>query len=275
MSNLLQNGTGETVGDSLASSSPIYMSGNVWFVSSLTGTDAAGTAGKNKEKPLATLNQAVTNAAGGDLIVLLTGHTETRTTAIAITKSLTIVGIGTTSGKPSVQLKNNSAAASLLTFTTADIECEIRNVYFPAQVQSCSATKISNTQGCLRFDGCYFEANAFDTAAVITMPTAGTESKFEFVNSTMVSTGTSITSQPLVGITASALTCHARFDGAIFDDGTYGWSGDYALSVTMSGSACCLRGVGISQLRGAAVNLGIVRVWWQVSTSSGGARVNI
>lgn len=275
MSNFWPNGTGESVGDDLASSTPLYTSGAIWYVLSTTGIDAASPAGKNKEKPLATLNQAVTNAASGDIIVLLTGHTETRTAAMTISKSLTIVGCGTTSSKPSPQLLNNSAAASMWTVNTAGIYVEVRNVYFPAQVQSNSATKISNGQGNLRFVGCYFEANAFDTAAVITIPATGTESTFGFISSTMISTGTSTTSQPLVGISGTSHTAHVRLDGAIFSDGTYGWSGDSAATITAAGSTESIRGIGVSLLLGATLALPATRTFVTVSTATGGGRVVI
>ena len=46
---------------------------------SATGSDAASPAGKDRIKPLATLAQACTNAATGDIIVCLAGHAETLT----------------------------------------------------------------------------------------------------------------------------------------------------------------------------------------------------
>lgn len=266
------NGFGETTGDALASTLPFYQAfGNdVWFVCSLNGTDGASPAGKNKEKPLATLGQANTNAASGDIIVLLTGHTETFTAALTITKSLTIIGCGTTSGKPSPQLKNNSAAASMVTLATANIDVEFRNVYFPAQVQSNSATKFNYTAGSLRMEGCYCEASGNDTAAVITLPTSGIE-RFDFINSTMVSTGSSTSSQPLRGISGTSITGHVRLDGAVFDDGTYGWSGDTALLISQ-GSTGGVRGTGVSLLRGASIAISN-RSWVQVGTATGGGRV--
>lgn len=275
MSNFWPNGVGESVGDDLASSTPLYTSGSIWYVQSTTGTDAASPAGKNKEKPLATLNQANTNAASGDIVVLLSAHTETRTSAITITKSLTIVGAGTSGGKPSPQLKNNAAAASLFVINTAGIYVEFRNIYFPAQVQSCSSTKINNGQGNLRFVGCYFEANVFDTAAVITIPATGTESTFGFIDSTMISTGVSTGSQPLVGISGTSHTAHIRLDGSTFSDGTYGWSGDSAVTITAAGSTESIRGIGVSLLLGATLALPATRTWIQVGTATGGGRVTI
>lgn len=275
MSNYKPNGIGETVGDDMATSSPIYMSGNVWFVQSTTGTDAASPAGKNKSEPLDTLSQALTNAVSGDIIALLSAHTETRTSTFTITKSLTIVGCGTTSSKPAPQLINNSAAGSLVTINTSGIYVEFRNIYFPAQTQSCSATKISIGQGNVRFVGCYFEANVFDTAAIVTLPTTGTESEVAFENCTFVSTGTSSSSQPLGAIAGTSITAHVRLDGTTFSNGTYGWSGASCVTITGAGSTETVKGVGVSLLLGATLTLPANRSWVVAGTTTGEAGVVI
>jgi hypothetical protein len=271
----MPNGIGETVGDDMATSSPIYMSGNVWFVQSTTGTDAASPAGKTKAEPLDTLNQANTNAVSGDIIALLSAHTETRTSAITITKSLTIVGVGTTSSKPAPQLINNSAAASLFAINTAGIYVEFRNIYFPAQTQSCSATKISIGQGNVRFVGCYFEADVLDAAAVVTLPTTGTESEVDFIGCTFISTGSSSSSQPLSAITGTAITAHVRLDGTTFSNGTYGWSGASAVTITGAGSTETVKGVDVNLLLGATITLPSSRSWVKTGTMTGDSRIVI
>ena len=275
MSNFYAGGVGETVGDDMATSEAIYASGNIWYVQSTTGADAASPAGRMKNEPLATLNQANTSAASGDLVYLLSAHTETRTSAITITKSLTIVGVGTTSSKPAPQLLNNSAAASLFTINTAGIFVEFRNIYFPAQVQSNSATKFSIGQGNVKFTGCYFEANVFDTAAIITLPTTGTESKVELIGCTFISTGTSITSQPLIAVSGSSITAHVVLDGTTFSNGTYGWSDGSALTITGAGSTETVRGIGVNRLLGATITLPSARAWVRDGTVTGGGRIII
>ena len=275
MGNFLPNGIGETVGDDLSTSEPIYMSGNVWFVQSTTGTDAASPAGKNKAEPLDTLNQAITNAVSGDMIALLSAHTETRTSTFTITKSLTIVGCGTTSAKPAPQLLNNSAAGSLFTINTSGIYVEFRNIYFPAQVQSNSATKFSIGQGNVRFVGCYFEANVFDTAAIVTLPTTGTESEVFFDGCTFISTGASSSSQPLAAIAGTAITGHVRLDGTTFSNGSYGWSGASAVTITGAGSTETVKGVGVNLLLGATLTLPTARSWVRTGTVTGDSRVVI
>lgn len=272
MSVALSNGLGETVGDTLASAAPLQLAGNVWFVSSLTGTDAVGTAGQNKEKPLATLNQAVTNAASGDLICLLTGHTETRTSAIAISKTLRIVGIGTTSGKPSVQLKNNQAAGALFTLS-GNVSVEFRNVYFPSPMQACSATLI--TAGALHqnFIGCYFEGDGNVDDSIINLNTSTTGSRFSMVNCTMVSTSTTIATQPVTGVKATAFPSSVWLDGCVFDDGTVGWTNDYVWDTSGSAFGIEFFAQSLSLLRGAAIKLNSSLATINAQTVSGGARV--
>jgi hypothetical protein len=268
----LTNGLGESVGDTLASAAPLQLSGNVWFVSSLTGTDASGTAGQNKEKPLATLAQAVTNASSGDMICLLTGHTETRTSAIAISKSLRIVGIGTTSGKPSVQLKNNQAAAALLTLS-GSVSVEFRNIYFPTQTQACSATLITAGSLHQNFIGCYFEGDDNVNDSIINLNTSTTGSRFSMVNCTMVSTSTTITTQPVTGVKATLFPSAVWLDGCVFDDGTVGWSGDYVWDTSSSAFGIEFFAQNLSLLRGAAIKLNSSLATVNVQTVSGGARV--
>ena len=105
MSNFLQNGCGESTGDELCTSRPLLLptSNSVWYVNSATGTDAVSPAGKNREKPLATLAQAITNAQANDIIVLMDGHAESTTSFMTLsTAGVKIVGAGSSGGIPTV-----------------------------------------------------------------------------------------------------------------------------------------------------------------------------
>ncbi|MEY4931756.1 MAG: hypothetical protein RLZZ403_76, partial [Pseudomonadota bacterium] len=96
------NGIGGSTGDSLALAKPLMMSGSVWYVDSATGTDAAGSAGKDRSKPLATLATAVSNASDDDIIVFFDGHEETLTSAQTLGKRLSLIGEGSDAGVPTV-----------------------------------------------------------------------------------------------------------------------------------------------------------------------------
>lgn len=263
------NGLGESLGgDSLASQKPIITSGNIWWVNSVTGTDAGGTAGQDREKPLATLGQANTNATDGDIIVLQSGHSETLTSALSL-KGVTVVGIGTTSGKPAAQIKINAAAATCVQFTTTG--GELRNIYFPAAVQSDTNTngKVRlTTANCIVY-GCYIESSANDQLPALSIDS--NSSRVE--NCTIVSTATSTATRPLRGIWTSGAVSDLVLIGNIFDDGTVGYaSGACDIS---AGTVTRLKAYGNSFLRGADLAVASASTGYFVpSTQSGGPRVS-
>jgi hypothetical protein len=247
MPKIYQNGLGESQGgDVLCTQLPLFSSGNVWWVNSATGTDAGGTAGQDRERPLATLVQANTNASDYDLVVLESGHTETLVAALSL-KALTIVGVGTTSGKPAAQIKINAAAASMLVFSGAAVG-ELRNIYFPASVQANTTAngKIrQSTSGHLLISGCYFELSANDQLPGISIDTGSTIVE----NCTFVSTATAIASRPLKAIGSTGAVSDVRIVGSVFDSGTVGFS---TAAIDLSTAAVTrLRAFSNSFLRGA------------------------
>jgi len=179
-------------GDFLDTCKPLQTSGNVWYVSSLIGTDAVAPAGQNREKPLATLAQAVTNALDEDIIVFLQGHTQTLTAVQTLAKSLTLIGEGTVSDKPAVSFVMNAAATSLFNATTAGVE--FRNLYFPQNLQANASPKVAftgtGTDGLVR--GCYFDCGPTDTGTAISIGTA----RCRVENTTLISTATTRAAQP-------------------------------------------------------------------------------
>lgn len=263
------NGLGETVGgDVLASQTPVLTSGNIWWVNSATGSDAAGTAGQDRERPLATIGQANTNASDGDVIVLQSGHTETLSSALSL-KAVLLVGIGTSSGKPAAQLKIDNAGASCVQF--AATAGEIRNVYFPASVQSNTSGngKVRFTcTGMATISGCYFESSANDQ-----LPALSIDSSPAYVeNCTFVSTATSIATRPTRGVYISGAIADLRLVGNTFDSGTVGFS-SVALDLS-AGTITRLRAHSNSFLRGADASIASASVGYFVpSTTSGAVKV--
>ncbi len=271
--NVYPTGIGETAGDTLITSGPLTLSGSVWYVSSATGTDAASPAGKSREKPLATLAQAITNSSNDDVVVLLADHDETVTGAISVGKRLTIVGSGTNAGKPSAKVTMNAAAASLFNITTTNVW--FRNVYFPANAQTNVATKFAYTgESMTRFTGCYFECGATDTAAIL--GTTAITSFSKLTDCTFVSTATVYTARPYAAIEAVD-AADWEMSGCVFDGGTVGFSGagvNDGAAVLMSGTVARMYWTNISLLRGADIVLPSTATGFvQVLTSTGSARV--
>jgi hypothetical protein len=267
------NGAGESQGgDVLCTQSPLFVGGNVWWVNSATGVDAGGTAGQDREKPLATLGQAVTNSANGDVIYLQSGHTETLTVAQNI-GIRSVVGVGTTSGKPSVQMKINAAAAGCL--TAGGQGCEIKNIYFPAAVQSdttAAAGKvwIPSTPNVLIY-GCYFESSGLDQLAALQIDVSSNGVSVE--KCTFVSTATAVATRPTRGLYVSGAVSDLSVISCVFDDGTVGYS---SKACDLSGGTITrLKAHSNSTLRGADVSIASASTGYFIpSTRSGGGAVN-
>lgn len=266
------NGLGETLGgDTILGQKPLWVGSSVWWVNSATGTDAGGSAGQDREKPLATLAQALTNSGNADIIILQSGHSETLTANQNI-GIRTIMGVGTTSGKPAAQLKINSANATLLTMSGSG--GQLRNIYFPAAVQSNSSVtgkiQVPASTNCLIY-GCYFECGANDQMDAVQAIVSSTSLRIE--NCTFVSTATSTATRPTNGLHLTGAITDVMVINNTFDDGTVGFSGKAAdLS---GGTITRLHASGNSLLRGADVVIGSASTgFFGTGTLSGGGGVS-
>lgn len=272
MSIIYGNGIGDTLGDQLATCRPLYTSGSVWYVSSAIGVDAGSPAGKNREKPLATLAQAITNAADNDIISLLSGHTETTTAGYTVNKKLTIVGSGSSGGKPTVKLNMNLVAGTLMTVSATNVE--LRNIWFPTSA-SVNSNRIVVSAALFRMKGCYVECGPNDNHGVSLA--AGADSA-RFVNSTFISVATSITLQALGGLQLAATVNDLELDGMVFSSGTVGFSnGGVSYAFNSNGATINrLKAENVSLLLGADVNLSGVGTsgFFNSQLVTGGSRVD-
>ena len=268
----LPNGIGDTLGDVLVTASPLEVNGNVWYVHYGTGTDAVSPAGQNRQAPLKTLGQANTNAANGDIIVLMDGHAETFTSAVTISKRLTIVGAGSSGGQPTVVLTNNQAAGYLLSITSTTV-VQLRNIKFAAQAQACSVATINfDGTGLFIVAGCYFECGQYDDAFKIII----NDGSIFIKNTTFISTATSIATQPKGAVATETEDTALEtifLEGVVIDGGTYGWSNYHALDFSKQ-AADMVVGEGVSLLRGSDVKLSAASLgYFGASTQTGGVRI--
>jgi hypothetical protein len=90
---------------------PMIHTGNTWFVDSATGTDDVSPRGLNEMAPLATLAQAIANAADGDFIVLADTHDED-IDDVALDIKVFIMGSGESGGVPMAKLRANYTGSS-------------------------------------------------------------------------------------------------------------------------------------------------------------------
>ena len=268
MANIYPNGGGGTTGDIWATCKPLYASGAIWYVQSTTGTDAASPAGRNREKPLATIAQAITNASDNDIIVCLQAHTETKVATFAVSKKLTIVGEGSVAGVPAVTLICGFVGA-LFTITSPNVE--LRNLKLPASSVANSTARILNNQTDFVMDGCYIECSGNDTAAALSLASGADRARIR--NTTFISTATSSAAQPESAIKVTAAIADLELDGLVLSAGTVGFSNYFALDASAA-AVTRIRANSVSLLLGADVNLNAATTGrFNVQTSTGGSRI--
>jgi len=267
----LPNGLGDyPTSDSLGMASPLQVSGNVWYVDSVSGTDAVSPAGLNAARPLATLAQAITNAADHDIILLADAHTEALTSAVTVSKRVTIIGAASAAGIPTAKLyRTGGASVNLLTLTVDGIQ--LRNIRFPATATSAVATaRINCASTRMRMVGCYVECGEFDTGQALNFA-IGSDYP-EIRNCTFINV--SATDQPESAIKSSAGLNGFRMFSTTVDGGAEGFSNFYA--VDLSAAAVTRAEIeGLSLLNGADMKLHASSTGWvHVELATGGSRVD-
>lgn len=278
---LYPNGLGELTGDSLVTSTaPLYLSGAVWWVLSTIGIDAAGAAGQDRERPLATLQQALANASDGDIIVLRDGHVQTVTVAIALTKSITVVAGGrSAAGLPTVMFTLNAPNASLFTVNTIS-GVELRNILFAENQQTNANTSgkidIGINAPNTRLIGCYFRCGAADVNQPAVGLSASSETGNRFDAVTFISTATGAT-RPATGIGGSLASIGTEIFNCVFDDGTVGWGpilGIAPAACLLANTLSSVRILGAQLRNNATIFLGAAAVGYVgVSQATGAAKV--
>lgn len=271
MAIFLPNGLGDFVeGDTLGASIPLQCSGNIWFVDSETGTDAVAPAGLNASKPLQSLAQAVTNAAAGDIIVLLSTHLEQLTSAVTINKSLTILGAENDDG-PSARLqRTGGASVNLLTITADGVE--LRNLAFPETLTSAVATaRIAIAAEGVRIIGCQIESGARDTGPAVSLG-AGTCDNFEARNCVFESVSETTAPESMVKTAGAVAGFNMR--ACTFIGGSSGFSNPYALDLSAA-AITRLRIESLGLTFGADVKIHASSTGYvQTESATGSARVD-
>lgn len=265
------NGLGGTLGAQLATCKPLEVSGSVWYVHYGTGTDAASPRGKDRQNPLKTLAQAITNATAGDIVVLLSGHAETLTAVLTISKQLYIVGEGTSSGLPAVTFTTDAATAD--TFAVTQAGTELWNILFPENTQDNNGNgKVEVTAAGVRIRGCYFQQGRHDLLPAITLGAGA--SNCRLVDTTVISTGTTASGLPAYGIRVTAAISDLETENLILSDGVAGFTNP---SWDSSGFAVTrMRQLNLSLLLGAdmALNATNAGSWLNPQLQTGGGRID-
>ncbi len=259
-------GLNQALGDELVTCAPLINTASVYFVHYGTGDDANG--GEDQHDPFKTLGHAVGLVATGDTVVLLDGHEETITDALAVTPhGVNIVGAGSSGGIPTVILTMDRASGYMLEL--AGEACRIGNVRFAPAAQTGPTGLVTITANGCEVRGCYFSVDEKVSSGALVVAGEGTES-FRCEECTFLSAATSNATRPPSGlvINAAPYTC---VKDCVFDGGTNGFEnyGIYEI-----GGSQAIQFMRISLLRGADILLADTTTGYvSVSTSTQTANV--
>jgi len=260
------SGIGGTSGASLATASPLLTSGYVWYVSSSIGVNGSSPAGRERNKPIATLAQAITNASAGDTIVFLSGHSETLGAGQTIgTAGLTLVGEGTGSSRPKF---TRNVDAVLFDITAAGVWLD--NLYFVESALASTAARVKTNSANTRLTNCYLESGANDTGPAFNTVTGA--SQVGVLGTTFISVAPLLTAQPASAITITNAITDLELDTVIFDGGTSGWSNPFAFVGT--GAITRLRALDVDLLKDSDMTFATgTSGYLAVRNTSGSAKV--
>lgn len=134
--------------------------GNIFYVDSAVGTDAAGY-GTSPDAPFDTIDYAIGNCVAnqGDVILVLPGHAESIAAAAGIdadVAGVSIIGLGSGNNRPTI---------TFITATTADIDIDaanvtIKNLRFVGNIAALAAPIDVNAAGFTMEDCDFFVAAA-------------------------------------------------------------------------------------------------------------------
>lgn len=260
---MFPNGLGGSLGSRLATCKPLLVSGSVFYVDTTAGDDAQP--GTNREAPLLTLAQAVTNSAAGDLIVLINASEVAITGAQSISGRV-LVGEGQSGGVPDCSITFDGAG----TLTMGAAGGELRNVRVSGRTAAggglCRVLVSASTQ---LIEDCYFECAENDDGAAVEVST--TLSGLTLRGCTFVSTATTDT-RPVRALSTLGAHTDLTIEDTLFDAGVYGWSATWALDLG-GGAITRLKGLGITLLRGADFGIHPSSTgYFNVQLATGGSR---
>lgn len=257
MTNILPNGIGATVGDSLVTASTLYTTKPVWYVDSVTGN--ASYPGDDRKTPFPTIAAAwaAVGSVDDNIIVLLDTHSEVITTALTINKRITFVGEGSSGGDPTATLILNGATNHIFNCTASRVR--IRGIYFkPPGTQTsplaASGSYINITQTVSEVIGCRFDSDKYSDGPALTMSASATDLCIRNCKFVSTETSTASTDKPDSAVRVSSLVTGLTLDACTFDGGTVGYENSSNESYAFDNNSQTLVGLrasNISLLHGA------------------------
>lgn len=262
---VFQHGVGGTTGHALVTERPYWalagaVSGCIWYVGP-GGDDAAIGSGGLRERPLATIAQALTNASAGDTIVLLSGYTASLSSAVTFNKAdITLVSEGTGSSRARI-----TCTGTVAMFDVTAVGVCFLNIYFPASTAVAVARIRSAASGTL-IEDCYFECGASDTNWAVKFINGANYARITGATFTAVAAGSIGAFNVDVGATMSGLTV----EDVTVDGGSFGW-GSASPSVQCIGTLTGLKVLRINLLNNSDMWIGASVTGHVVPGESSGA----
>lgn len=151
--------------------------GNIWFVSSVTGSDTANN-GKAVNQAFATLDaaDAAATASNNDIIYVLPGHTETLIAAAQVTLSkagVTVIGLGVGRNRP---IFNYTTAAGA-SFDISGANYTLINLVFNPTGVSAVTAAVNITSADVSLLDCEMQLSTGTNGAVLGILTAATAAR--------------------------------------------------------------------------------------------------
>lgn len=260
-----RNGIGSTTGDDLLTLGHLLTTGDVWFVHYGNGTDAA-LVGKDRNRPLKTTAQAISNAAAGDVICWLDGHSETITSALTVNKArLKLCGEGSGTGRARF---TRNANVVLFDITADDVM--LAGIYCIASTTAATASLIKTASTGTVFRYSYVELGTSDDGPGFETVTGAARVRLKDV--TFRSTATSYADQPHGAMKVTNALTGLHLDNVTLDGGSSGWAQPYAFN----GNAAItgLEAYEVHLLNDSDVLLASgTSGYWSTGDTSGSARV--
>lgn len=187
-----------------------YVSGSIYWLSSLAGNDA--NAGTEPELPKATLVSVLGVASAGDTVLAVAGHSEVISAAQTLsTNDVAIIGMGV--GTSRATFTSNVAAGVMLTVSGA--HCSMWNCSFPAATAANTA-RLAITGSEFELSGSYMELGVNDTTNGVTL--AGNNPTLRDCDFLAVS------SRPARAINVTGAITGLYMEDVLVDGGAYGYS---------------------------------------------------
>lgn len=263
------DGLDEDTGDALVTEYPLQTSGEVWYVSSVSGGDS--NAGNDRALPFSTFSAACGVAQYSDIIVLLPDHNEEIDSTVDIPAGVVVVGSGLSGGNPVATF--HCAVGSGPALRVADVSVQIRNVKFTTiEAGNAVCVEVANGGNYCTITGCRFEQASSAYGVHVSADVAALRIDG---GSTFVSVATSVLARAYYGVFIDTKGPeHLVLNDVVFDAGTAGFLDGYALYAEGAEDMTHFF-ERVTLLNGADVTIddGALGVLAEVRPAQGGARV--